>query len=338
MKNSISKVLGLVGIFVSLLGSPHSARADQPPPVRSLVDANGVNLIDGSFNFDSAQVSIGEPGQGGLVRVFPGGAGANVNWSRDSLMGTINSSGTTYTVSLGAMSRTYSLSGGIFTSLQGDGSTLVQTNATTFTWTLRDGTRAVFSSNYAGFPLAYIGISANVAQIAQLIRPSGEIETYVYTMHTIVAQPNPIYPPITLHVNRLDAVTNNFGYEIKYLYKATGSPTFSDIYLASVIGINNAVDYCAPTATSCPNLTVAWPSISYNSINTNIVTDNAGRQTTYPSIGPSTTTSWIRPSGATVTITTDANSRVLSVANGVGTWTYQYATGGGTQTTTVTDP
>lgn len=218
MKSLASRMGGVFSIGFMIIGmvvgfAPTAQGADQPPPVRSLIDANGVNLIDGSFNY----------------------AGAVMGWSRDSLMGTINSSGTTYTVSLGAMSRTYSLSGGIFTPLQGDGSTLVQTNSTTYTWTLRDGTKAVFSTSYTGSYGNNIGISGNVAQIVQLMLPSGEVDTYSYTIRTIDVPVPPPYPPLVYYIARLDGVTNNFGYEIKYLYQGNGTLGFSDLFLSYVV-------------------------------------------------------------------------------------------------------
>jgi RHS repeat-associated protein len=302
------------------------ASSDAPPPVRTFVDANGVDLISGAMFFSDTQVSIGVPGQGGLSRTYIGGTGNNPAYGRDSLSGTINSDATitVFTVSLGASSYSFSSSAGSagpFTNLNGGGSTLTKTNSTTYTFVGRDGTQAVFSTDWSGGCCA----SANVARVTSITRPSGEVRTYWYTDHT-VARATKI---------RLDAVTNNYGYEIKYLYSSTNVQ-----FITSVIAINNTVDYCAPTATTC-SLTVAWPSISISTnatTNVSTVTDNLSRQTTYPRPVLNTTSSLIRPSGETFQITYDSSYRVTQISNGTGTWKYAYSTSGSVQTTTATDP
>jgi YD repeat-containing protein len=55
-------------------------------------------------------------------------------------------------------------------------------------------------------------------------------------------------------------------------------------------------------------------------------------------MGANTTVHLTRPSGLTITYTTDASSRVITVSNGTGTWHYAYSDVGSIRTTTVTDP
>lgn len=302
---------------------------DQPPPIRSTIDANGVDLVTGSLSVYDTELSVGPQGTGGLARiVFGGGVLLAPATARDNLTGTINSSGNVYTVSLGAASYSYSLSGTVFTSLQGDGSTLTQTNSTTYTWVRRDGATGVFSTTLFGG----LGVAANVARMTSLTYPNGEVDTYTYTTHTYS-----VVPGTLLVGSRIEAVTNNFGYEIKYLYQ-TSNNSLNDFVLRQVIALNNAVDYCAPTATACTGLTVSWPSVSVSSSNWNQVTDALGRQTTYFVPAPGTTQHLIRPSGLTLTVTYDSATRVTSFSNGVGTWHYSYTANGPTLTTTATDP
>jgi RHS repeat-associated protein len=299
------------------------ASSDEPPPVRTFVDANGVDLSSGAMFFSDQEVSVGVPGQGGLSRTYFGGSWSNnAAFGRDSLTGTINidATGSVYTVSLGASS--YSFSFGL-TNLNGDGSTLTHTaGSTTYTFVGRDGTQAVFSSDWSGGCCA----RANVARVTSIARPSGEVLTYWYTNHSTGRAT----------VIRLDAVTNNYGYEIKYLYAATLVQQ-----ITSVIAINNAVDYCAPTATTC-SLTVAWPSINISinpTTNVTTVTDNLSRQISYPYVTLQTTTaSLIRPSGETFQISYDSTQRVTQISNGTGTWKYAYSTNGSQAITTATDP
>jgi YD repeat-containing protein len=313
-----------------LLLAANGARAqsvDQAPPPHSAIDTNGVDLISGSLNFADTQVAIGKPGGGGLTRRYFGGPVLGAATGRDSLAGTINSTVVNvYTVSLGGISNTYSLSGGIFTSLQGDGSTLTLTNSTTYTWVRRDGTTGVFSTLYKNG----LGVFASVARIVSLTHASGEIDTYTYSLHA--------YSPLSgFNGYRLDAITNNFGYEMKYLYQ-TSTGTITDYTLQKIIGINNAVDYCAPTATSCTALTVTWPSVTFSAANPNVMTDALGRQTTYIKSTANSTQTLIRPSGATFSVTFDASTRVTAISNGTGTWHYAYVDSGTTRTSTVTDP
>jgi RHS repeat-associated protein len=324
---SSAKAAALPSLFFVSHAMAQSVGTDQPPPVRSPIDANGINLINGSLYFGQVQIAVGVPGSGGLVRAYLGGLGSGALFSRDNLAGTINSSGSTYTVSVGAWSASFTLSGSTFTSQQGDGSTLTL-SGTNYTLVMRDGSTAVFSTTIAGGP----GVAANVARITSLTRPNGEVDTYTYTAHSYQ-----IVPPLFFSGFRLDAVTNNFGYEIKYLYLGNGNNNITQFLLSRIIAINNAVDFCAPTATSCSGLTVTWPSITFGTT-TPVVTDNLGRATTYPSITASTTTTWVRPSGFTTTYTTDSSSRVITVANGIGTWHYAYSDVGAVRTTTVTDP
>jgi len=50
--------------------------SDAPPPVRSWIDSNGVDLMSGGFFTSDLQLSVGAPGQGGLSRTFFNGSGA----------------------------------------------------------------------------------------------------------------------------------------------------------------------------------------------------------------------------------------------------------------------
>jgi RHS repeat-associated protein len=328
----------LLAAAVALLIPTTSALAqavqDSPPPVHYAIDAYGVNLIDGSFHFDpsTTTISVGTPGQGGISRSFTGIATTDIGTARDSLRGTINSSGSIYTVSLGGQSWTYSLSGSTFTSQQADGSTVTIPTSGTYKQVLRDGTIALFSNSYSNSD-TLDGASANVAQITTLTRPNGEVLTYTYSFQSC-SQPH----GGSAGGPRLEAVTNNYGYEIKYLYSTSGgNPCFYQFRLSQVIALNNAIDVCPPLATSCTGLTVNWQSISFT-WPADTVTDNLGRHGTYPYVGASSTKQWIKPSGEIITVVFDASTRVTSVSNGTGTWTYSYSDNAQIRTTTITDP
>ena len=325
--------VAIVLIFATFAISAQAqvAGSDEPPPVRAFIDTNGVDLLTGELYFSDVQVSVGVPGRGGLARVFfggPTGGPGGVPSGRDSLTGTLNSNGNIYTISLGQSSVAFSLSGSVFSNLSGDGSTLTLTNSTTYTFVSRDGTQAVFSTSWANG--GGCCITANVARVTSITRPNGEVLTYSYSNHFVTN-------PATFTITRPEAVTNNFGYEIKYLY-VTSNNSVTDSQISKVIGINNAVDYCAPTSTSCTGLTTNWTYITTQNGNTGQVTDILGRVTTYPKVTANSTVAWIRPSGVTVNVTFDASGRVTAVATSAGTWHYSYVVSGSNQTTTVTDP
>jgi RHS repeat-associated protein len=327
---SLAFVLGLPAVSAHAQASG----SDAPPPVHTWVDSNGIDLISGAFFTADLQVSVGDAGQGGLSRTFFNGPGAFLPYGRDSLTGTLNSSGGggAYTVSLGSESYEFALVGSNFVNFSGDGSTLTKTDSQTYTFVARDGTKALFNTTWGD---AGGLIAANVARVTQVFKPSGEVLNYAYSTQTVQVS----YATVTFV--RPEAVTNNFGYEIKYLY--SNAPTIAGMgYITKVIALNTAVDFCGQWDTTCTGLTVAWPTINIStnaSTLVSTVTDNLGRQTTYPPFALANgTQTLIRPSGETLTIKYDASYRVISFSNGTGTWLYSYVTSGTTQTTTATDP
>jgi hypothetical protein len=74
------------------------------------------------------------------------------------------------------------------------------------------------------------------------------------------------------------SVSTNTGLQLKYIYKIVNANNYnggsyeannsSDLYAAryfpsSIIAINNAVEYCSPTSSSC-TLTNTWPTVTYD--------------------------------------------------------------------------
>src|SRR5690242_5642122 len=92
-----------------------------PPQIFQTIDANGVDLSRGSFNFNYSGVSIGPSGAGGLA--FSYIYDSSVGW-RHNYIGSLNAVGSTYTASIGDSSETFTLASGVFTSVQQNGSTL----------------------------------------------------------------------------------------------------------------------------------------------------------------------------------------------------------------------
>jgi RHS repeat-associated protein len=296
------------------------------PPVFSTVDENGVNLASGAFNLTMRDVSIGPDGGGGLA-FERNWIGTGWRWNH---IGTINSSGSTYTVSIGAGAETFTLSSGVYTSDQAMGSTL-SVSGSIYTYTLRDGTVALFDTSLANGGMAF---DANVARLTQITAPNGARLTYTYKSVTVQS----------VTAMRLQSVTNNLGYQLHLGY-ALNNPTLSSQLdqwktLTTVTAINNAVDYCAPSADTCG--LSGWPAATYALSGAyETITDALGRATriTYSS-GRISAVRRPTSTGADHLTLSYTSGQVTSVSNGSATWTYVYgsATSPFSVTNTQTDP
>jgi RHS repeat-associated protein len=333
----------LFSLLVLMLGAwaalaPNLANAQEPlsspPPVFSSVDSNGVDLVTGAFNVSTVDLTIGQPNAGGLAfgRTFIGSG-----W-RHNYVGTLTDVNGEAVVSLGGSSESFSIGSGgtTFTSLQGSGSTLTYNSGTAkYTYASSTGMVAIFDGllfEYDG------GTDATMGRIISITSPNGEVTTFHY--RTIqFAESGTI-----LRALRLQSVTNNFGYQLHFDYAiettTQGSALADWRRITSVTAINNAIDYCDPTADNCTGLSSTWPSVSYaRSGLTETVTDAAGRTARF-TYGFNTITAIRRPTSTTsdhTTITYSAG-RVATVSNGSATWTYGYSDNAGVRTTTVTDP
>ncbi|MDF0490834.1 hypothetical protein PX554_22120, partial [Sphingomonas sp. H39-1-10] len=240
------------GIFLTASTSTASIAVAQSfpptinaPPIRSPVDANGVNLATGGIEISTTDLLIGAPGKGGLAhkRVWTGNG-----WRHGFFLSLVDN-GANVLVSIGAQSATFTLSGGVYVSDQANGSTLTASTGL-YTYTAPDGTIITFDSTYRPNLIYYGSVSAIGSNI---ILPSGEklALTYKFTKYNI--QVGYIY------VAALKSVNSTSGYQLKYGY---GSDGFT---INKVTAINNGIDYCDPAADTCTALTQSWPSVSYSS-------------------------------------------------------------------------
>ncbi len=298
-----------------------------PPPVTMAIDDNSVDLGTGNLVFSTTEVVIGQPDAGGLsyTRTFIG-----AGW-RDSLAAGINSAGLIYTVSVGGASETFTSVSGAFTSDQASGATLTYNSGTQiYTYTTSRGVVIVFDKALAN---ASIPWGANEGSVTSITAPTGLITAFHYNSATVSG----------VTWRRLQSVTNNVGYQLHLEYSLDTPTAPGDLTawqtLSKVIGINNAIDYCAPTAFTCTGLTVMWPSATYaESGGVETVTDAAGDVTRY--VYTSGQLTGIRrptsPSTNTITIAR-SSGRVSSVTGPSGAWTYAYADASGIRTTTATN-
>lgn len=241
------------GAMLMALATPVWAQQQPIPPEHYTLDARGVDLVTGGFAYQTADVVIGDPGQGGLVH---GRAYVNGGW-RDTLSGTIGVSGTVYTVSLGAEAELFVKSGTTFTPTSNRGATLVQTTASLLTFTTSDGTVAEYSTVYSGSTIAYAG---NNAALISVRRPNGERLNYHWNGVTYCDRRSPGEDPeipgeceLWRNAVRLDAVSNNRGYQVNFQYASNAVPEDGREARGSWLrrigarGINLAIDSARPT-------------------------------------------------------------------------------------------
>jgi RHS repeat-associated protein len=312
-----------------------SGGAVATPPIRSTLDANGVDVVLGALVKSQTDVSIG-PASGGLAftRTLSGGGWLN------PYFGTVKGSSPHVLVSIGGQTEGFSVTaGGGWTSDQGSANTLASDGSGGYIYTLADGTVA----NLEYVRNALYQHSQYSATLTHLTYPSGLQLVMTYTFSSYCELQNGCQSP-QVNAMRLQSVRSNTGYGLQfiYAYNPTTSPfneTQSNNYfqVTKIIAFNTSVESCDPTATSC-TFTNSWPTAQYTA-NAADVTDPLGRITHFTYTG-GLLTGIRRPSSATIntTIAYDSSNRVHTYSDGAGTWTYTYVDSGTTRTTTVTDP
>lgn len=310
----------------------HAQAPGAEPPIRPIIDANGVDLYRGRFTYSTTEVVIGQPGEGGMTFTREHYLGG---W-RHNYIGTMSSAANVFTVSLGGVSESFTKSGSTYTPAQGQGSELTYNSSTQkYTYKGAHGTVAVFNKTWN----MVADVGANEGIIESLTFPNGEIWTFSYVVGAacyVGACQSPI------PIRRLQGVSNNFGYLIKFSYALNGSTiepfdTPEWFRVTNVRGINLAYDYCNPAADACGTFSQTWPNASYGGIGSpTTVTDALGGVTTYTS-GPLGLTS-IRFPGSTSDdiVVSYSDGKVSAVSRGGQQWQYAYSVGG--NQTIITDP
>lgn len=320
---------------LALAAAPAAAQSSIPSS-RPAPDANGVDVISGELNAQVRSVSIGRPGESGLTYSSSYSDGL----PQDSFVlemsgGTLNIQGRTVS---------FSMVSGSWVPDDGDGSTLIPFG-NDWVYTARDGTRVEFLTDYGDYALGINGLIT--ARGTRIIQPDGEQLDYFYRTEAPPPCPtsDPCITPDGSGAIRVQSVTSNFGYQLKAYYATNGfnaelpDPDFNA--LTRVVAINRAVDYCAPTADTCPTFTQAWPELNLggSAATTRTLTDNLSNTVTVTSSNgaPASITSPADPA-ADLTITHDSSGRVATIGRGGGSWGYSYSDSAGQRTTTVTQP
>lgn len=330
------RVALLAAVLLAKLLLTTTAAAQVVPPEHYTLDPRGVDLVSGRFYPSALEVVIGQPGAGGMAygRTYIDG-----QWFTNQL-GTINTVGGLYVVSIGAISESFTQSGSNFISTSGNGSTLTRTGST-YAFTSSEGATAWFTTNFQS-----AGSPANVALITTYQAPNGERITYAWNAASLCMRDFDGNCMTYINVLRLQGVFNNLGYLIKYEYAYNGEDLeWGWNELVRVTGVNQAVEYCNPSAAVC-TLTQPWPEVTYrreyvSGAMETVVEDVLGNETRYRHGGSSSQITAIRWPGSTsdnVAVAYDGQGRAVAVADASGTWTYSYADVSGVRTTTSTGP
>lgn len=255
-----AKHLALASVLAAAWASQGLAQdmsGSLPPPDRVALDSNGVDYLSGRYNYSTTDLSLGTAGSGiSYVRTMDGG------W-RDNFMTAIASDDTPgptgVSVSANGTSEIFAYNGTAYSSYYQQGGTLTYSSAGggTYTYTASDGTVTTFLDSLKD------SIQAPFGRASQIVLPDGETQTFYYHIATYTVA------GVTKYTSRLQSVTTNLGYQIQLEYLRSDDTNLNvfqnrtDWYnVTKVTAINNAVEYCDPTALSC-TLTHSWPVMTY---------------------------------------------------------------------------
>jgi RHS repeat-associated protein len=338
-------LLGLAAVLSAGLVVP--AFAQTAPPQYVEIDPNGVDLVSGNFVTSVTEGSIGA-GEGAVsyVRMLNGAGNWVDNWAGGLIFQTSGTTTTAYVLQGSVSDAFSSVSGSSFTSLKGDGATLVANTVGLLIghlYTATDGTKVQFRSNGAGglaanYPVEgfacanYSNFSCNIP--VSITKPDGMTYTLKWTYAVKCASGSGPTCTGGKAYYRFGGVTSSAGYGFTIQYQTDVSGNFSvpqsSWYFKAGIVFSNANNIPAAP----PTVTYPTPGGGYPDF-----TDPAGR-TWHFSSGANGPTGIQRPgaSASSTTISYAGTPAYVSsiTTNGI-TTTYSRVVTGSTATTTITD-
>lgn len=332
--------------------SPVRAQSVAIDPSRFVnADENGVDLVDGSFNFSVNEGSIGN-GEGALALIRSYGlAGWRDGYDSRLSRSTVNNQ-VVVKIAQGTTTATFTKSGGVFVPANADGSTLTEINGgDAYLWTLADGTMLSYPARSLTPGPSAVSSTICTASIttscflpiSTITKPNGLITAISYTIAEY-CQRNSVnvscsddslpFTNVTRGV-RIGRVSNNAGYAIDFTYVTNTFQPGANVvnwYRRSTAVFRNT----GATSSTWPTISYAYPTST-----TTQTTDIGGRVWAFTYSGTSDTgllTAVRRPGAATNNITISyISGQVVSItANGVST-SYTRSASGSIVTTTVTD-
>jgi hypothetical protein len=287
--------------FIPFFAFPINAEAQtlMQPPERVSLDSNGVDVTTQEPYFAQTDVSIGPSEALGLARqtiygTWYGGIGLKNSfmsvWETEYIPA-IPTFRNNARATFGNFSESFEW--GRATNGMGSTATLeTWEGASTYGETpqvrRRDGSRLVFGLELSSIPIpgppclpvGFFGMDCfgiagrrSTRQLTEYIAANG----VKWKLH---------YRNDGTSRTRIQSITSNTGYQLKYYYNydaVTADPNSVNGWglVSKIVAINNAIEYCSPTADSC-TLTNNWPFAQYSfDASSSYVTDASGRTTRF---------------------------------------------------------
>jgi len=321
--------------LLAAIGLAAPALAQSSEPAHRVVDANGVDLISGTYPFALAEGTIGS-GQGTITverhGTDPGGIG---NWQNMYAYQSASGGTTTVAVMLGDRSERFTYTGSGYTAAQGNGARLTGGGTSGFTYTGADGTVIVFGAPAEDqYGTSNLCSHANADQsncyavATGLTQPDGMTVTFGWDVHANCAsQFNPDGSLDCTYAWRLDTVGNSYGYAVDFDYVSNSVSLHQ----------NPAPNWYKRSGETLSNgSTTATVSNNFVSSTVTDVTDSNGR--TWRITNGTNTLGIRRPGSSSDDITVTFSSGIVTqvVRDGI-TTSYSRSVSGSTATTTITD-
>jgi RHS repeat-associated protein len=312
------------------------AFAQTAEPAHRAIDANGVDLITGTYPLPLVEGTIGS-GEAAITLerhgTDPGGVG---NWQNMYANQQISGATRTVTLMFGDRGESFtSTSGGAFVAVQGNGATLTGGNGADFTYTGANGNVVTFGAvaddqNGASNFCSHVNANQTncYAAATGATQPDGLAVAFTYDVHANCASQYNMDGGLDCNYAwRLDTVSNSYGYAADFSY-VTNSASLHQNPSSNWYKRSGAVLSNGGTTRTVSN--------DFVSANVTRITDANGRMWQLTS---GTNTLGIQRPGSTsddISVTYSGGIVTQVVRDGVTTG-YSRSTGSGTATTTVTD-
>jgi RHS repeat-associated protein len=347
-KIALKTTVAAVAIGIALAASGKALAQDMSntpaPATNRIVDSNGVDLGTGKVVWSTTDLSVGDETSGFVYSRFWNGTG----WL-DSVTAKLTQTGSTANVAYGNNSDSFfgDPTNGYTPTVANGSSLTYDFSGQIYTYTSTNGRKIKF-------PFIYYYQNQLADSITEVVEPNGEViklTSKAATYQSCTGGAN-----CTTRVLRLQSATSTTGYQLKFEYQSNDASNLANaasrsawLNVVKVTGVNNAVDYCNPSADSC-SFSQTWPNSTYSTTTSGTnklftVTDALGRATRYTIDSTGYLTGVKRHSSASNNVTiaytgVGQNKRVSNINRDGRTWQYQHWFGEDPAevTTTIWDP
>ncbi len=265
-------VCSVLACGVTAMVVPAQLSAQLPPPPRNqFTDNNGVDVRTGNQSFSVPMLHIGPPGQFGLDLTYSA-SGGNLRDSFDNGYRSIWLGSGYHSVNA-----SFGESGGGISPQFSTPESIIDESSTHPRFQRQDGS-IVYFGNLVLHQLNSMGDgSEDTYRLADsVVFADGVRWTLNYKTYSRPTAPD----------YRLQSVTSNTGYQIKFIYASNTPGALGWLQRTGAVGINMAVEYCDPIADTC-SLQQQWPTATDAQVGTNErqMTNSAGEVTKLRGLG-----------------------------------------------------